>query len=135
MKKTLKITDFLLDSLKLSLNRFTKAKFGFMFLINIFKLPNFLTDKRVSIISKAKVISSLFVGVLYLLIGIDFLPELITGIFGLFDDTLVLVWSLGIMSEEIEKYKKLPKENIYKNMKKNKKNPNIIENINFKIKD
>ena len=37
-----------------------------------------------------------------------------------------LVWSLGIVNEEIEKYKKIIKEN---------KDPNVIEGIDFHIRD
>ena len=34
--------------------------------------------------------------------GIDFIPEMILGIFGLFDDLFVVIWCLGIINEEIE---------------------------------
>jgi uncharacterized membrane protein YkvA (DUF1232 family) len=58
--------------------------------------------------------------------GIDFIPEMITGLFGLIDDILVMVWSLGIVNEELVKYKKSIKENT---------DPNIIEGVNFHIKN
>ena len=46
--------------------------------------------------------------------------------FGFVDDIFVLVWSLGIVNEEIEKYKKILKDS---------KDPNVIENVNYNIYD
>ena len=126
MKILMKIIDILLNILKKILVRFKDANFGIMFIINLFKLPDFFTDKEVNIISKAKVTSAIFVFLTYLVSGIDFIPEMITGVFGFVDDLFVLLWSLGIISEEIEKYKKLKKE---------RQDPNIIEGVDFWIKD
>ena len=126
MKVLIKITDIFLDILKKTLVRFKDAKFGILFVVNLFKLSDFFTDKEVSIISKSKVTFSIIVAVVYLLSGIDFVPEMITGLFGFIDDVFVLFWSLGIINEEIEKYKKIKKEN---------HNPNIIQGVNFSIKD
>lgn len=126
MKKIMKVIDFLLDVLKRILVRFKDSKFGLLFIINIFSIPDFITDRNVSIISKFKVIFSLGTAILYMVSGIDFIPEMITGVFGLIDDILVVVWSLGIVNEELAKYKKSIKENI---------DPNIIEGVNFHIKD
>lgn len=126
MKKAFNIIDVLLDTLKRTLVRFKNAKFGFLFIINIFKLPDFFTDKEVSIISKAKTGFALLIALGYLVSGIDFLPEMIAGIFGFIDDIVVLVWSLGIVNEEIEKFKKLKKERY---------NPNIIEDVPYSIHD
>lgn len=126
MKKIMKVIDILLDVLKKILVRFKNAKFGLLFIINIFSIPDFITDRNVSIISKFKVIFSLGIAILYMVSGIDFIPEMITGIFGLIDDILVVLWSLGIVNEELEKYKKSIKENI---------DPNIIEGVNYSIKD
>ncbi|CEI73846.1 MULTISPECIES: YkvA family protein [Romboutsia] len=120
------IIDKILNFLKVTLVRFRKAKFGFMFFINIFKLPDLLKESRVSIMSKAKVIFALIVGLLYLILGIDFIPEIILGLFGFIDDLFILIWSLGIINEEIEKYKVIIKTD---------KNSNIIEDVNFNIKD
>ena len=53
-------------------------------------------------------------------------PEMILGIFGLFDDLFVVVWCLGIINEEIEKFKKIIKKD---------KNSNIIEDVQFHIYD
>lgn len=125
MKVLMRILDILLDILKKVLVRFKDAKFGIMFIINLFKLPDFFTDKEVNIISKAKVTSAIFISITYLVSGIDFIPEMITGVFGFVDDLFVLLWSLGIISEEIEKYKKFKKESY---------DPNIIEVVDFTIK-
>lgn len=121
-----KIANIFLDTLKKSLVRFKNAKFGLMFIINIFKLSDFYSDRDINIISKFKVTFAIFISIIYLILGIDFIPEIITGVFGFIDDIFVLFWSLGIINEEIEKYKKLKKE---------KYNPNIIEGVNFSIKD
>lgn len=126
MKVLMRILDILLDILKKVLVRFKDAKFGIMFIINLFKLPDFFTDKEVNIISKAKVTSAIFIATTYLVSGIDFIPEMITGVFGFVDDLFVLLWSLGIISEEIEKYKKFKKESY---------DPNIIEGVDFTIKN
>lgn len=126
MKVLMRILDILLDILKKVLVRFKGAKFGIMFIINLFKLPDFFTDKEVNIISKAKVTSAIFIAITYLVSGIDFIPEMITGVFGFVDDLFVMLWSLGIISEEIEKYKKFKKESY---------DPNIIEGVDFTIKD
>lgn len=126
MNKMSFIIDRLLNALKKTLVRFKNAKFGLLFFINIFKIPDFLSDNRVNIISKAKLIFALAVAVIYIISGIDFIPELITGLFGFVDDAFVLLWSLGIVNEEIEKYKKMIKDS---------KDPNIIEDVKYNIYD
>ncbi|MGL6106198.1 YkvA family protein [Romboutsia sp.] len=126
MDNTMKVVDKLLDSLKRVLGRFRDAKFGLLFFINIFKLPDFFTDRRVNVISKFRVMFALGTAIIYMVSGIDFIPEMITGLFGFIDDIFVIVWSLGIVSEEVEKYKKLVKDD---------KDPNVIEDVDFKIYD
>ncbi len=128
MKDSVKLTDILLDRFKKVLVRFRDAKFGLLFIVNIFKLPDFFTDREVNIISKFKVGFSLGTAILYMVSGIDFIPEIILGAFGFADDIFILVWSLGIVNEEIEKYKKILKEN--ENI-----NKNIIDGVKFDIKD
>jgi uncharacterized membrane protein YkvA (DUF1232 family) len=128
MKDSVKLTDILLDRFKKVLVRFRDAKFGLLFIVNIFKLPDFFTDREVNIISKFKVGFSLGTAILYMVSGIDFIPEIILGAFGFADDLFILVWSLGIVNEEIEKYKKILKEN--ENI-----NKNIIDGVKFDIKD
>lgn len=126
MKFLMRAIDIILDIFKKSLVRFKDAKFGIMFIVNLFKLPDFFTDKEVSIISKSKVAFIIFIALIYLVSGIDFIPEMITGVFGFIDDLFIIFWSLGIVSEEIEKYKKIKKESY---------DPNIIEGVAFSIRD
>ena len=126
MSKMSFVTDMILDTFKRVLVRFKNAKFGLLFFINIFKIPDFLTDNRVNIFSKFKLIFSLLTAILYIISGIDLIPEIITCMFGFIDDIFVLVWSLGIVNEEIEKYKKILKDS---------KDPNVIENVNYNIYD
>lgn len=126
MSKISFATDIILDVLKKVLIRFKNAKFGLMFFVNIFKISDFLSDNRVSIFSKIKSIFSLVIAILYIISGIDLIPEIFIVTFGFIDDFFVLVWSLGIVNEEIEKYK---------NILKDSKDPNVIENVNYNIYD
>jgi uncharacterized membrane protein YkvA (DUF1232 family) len=126
MKVLMKIIDIFLDILKKTLVRFKDGKFGILFIINLFKLPDFYTDENVNMISKSKVTFAILISFIYLMSGIDFVPEMITGIFGFIDDIFVLFWSLGIINEEIETYKKIKKESY---------DPNIIQDVTFSIKD
>ena len=124
MNKISFFTNMILDTLKKVLVRFKNAKFGLLFFVNIFKIPDFLTDNRVNIFSKIKLIFSLSTAILYILSGIDVIPEILLGAFGFVDDIFILVWSLGIVNEEIEKYKKILKDS---------KDPNVIENVRYNI--
>lgn len=126
MKIILRLIDIFLDTFKKTLVRFKNSKFGILFIVNLFKLPDFYKDKSVNIISKYKVTFTILITFVYLLSGIDFIPEVITGIFGFIDDLFVLFWSFGIINEELEMYKKIRKDTI---------NPNIIEGVTFSIKD
>lgn len=126
MNRFIKVIDILLNQLKKVLVRFRKSKFGLLFIVNIFKIPDFMTDRRVSIISKFKVIFAFGVALLYMVSGIDFIPEMITGVFGLVDDLFIFIWCLGIINEEVEKYKEIIKE---------ENAPNIIKNVKFSVKD
>ena len=126
MSKISFATNIILDIFKKVLIRFKNAKFGLLFFINIFKISDFLSDNRVSIISKIKSIFSLATAILYIISGIDLIPEIFIGTFGFIDDLFVLVWSWGIVNEEIEKYKKILKDS---------KDPNVIENVNYNIYD
>ena len=123
MEKINIIINLLLNFLKKILVRFKYSKFGILFIVNLFKLPHFMTDNKVNILSKLKVVASIFIAVFYFVSAIDIIPEILTGPLGLLDDLIVLIWSLGIMSEEVEKYKK------------SINNTNIIENVKFEIKD
>ena len=126
MSKISFATNIILDIFKKVLIRFKNAKFGLLFFINIFKISDFLSDNRVSIFSKIKSIFSLATAILYIISGIDLIPEIFIGTFGFIDDLFVLVWSLGIVNEEIEKYEKILKDS---------KDPNVIENVNYNIYD
>ncbi|MPM50983.1 hypothetical protein SDC9_97729 [bioreactor metagenome] len=126
MNRFIKVIDILLNQLKKILVRFRKSKFGLLFIVNIFKIPDFITDRRVSIISKFKVIFAFGVALLYMVSGVDFIPEMITGVFGLVDDLFIFIWCLGIINEEVEKYKEIIKE---------ENAPNIIKNVKFSVKD
>lgn len=126
MKTLLNVINVLLDQLKKILVRFKNAKFGLLFFINIFKIPDFLTDIRVSIFSKLRLIFAVIVSILYIVSSVDLIPEIIIGAFGFIDDILVLIWSLGIVSEEIEKYKRMINES---------KDPKIIDDVNYSVRD
>ena len=67
MSKMSFVTDMILDTFKRVLVRFKNAKFGLLFFINIFKIPDFLTDNRVNIFSKFKLIFSLLTAILYII--------------------------------------------------------------------
>lgn len=126
MKKVIKGFELFLDIFKKKLVKLKNNKFGISYLINLFKVWNFYKDKDVSLISKFKVTFSIIIALIYLILGIDFIPEFLLGAFGFVDDLIVIIWSLEIVNNEIEKYKKLKKEI---------KNSNIIEGVTFSIKD
>ncbi|MFL8711548.1 YkvA family protein [Clostridioides sp. GD02377] len=106
--------------------RFKKAKFGLLFIFDLLKLPDFMTDKRINIVYKVKVVSVLIFTISYFVSGVDIIPEMLTGAFGFIDDIIVLIWSIGIVNEEINRYRNITKED---------KHSNIIENVEFSIKD
>ncbi|MCC0680422.1 DUF1232 domain-containing protein [Clostridioides sp. ES-S-0005-03] len=118
--------DIILDTLKKILVRFKNAKFGLLFIFDLLKLPDFMTDKRINIIDKVKVVSVLVFTVSYFVSGIDIIPEMLAGAFGFIDDAIVLIWSIGIVNEEINKYRIIAKQD---------KHSNIIENVESSIKD
>ena len=126
MKKVIKGFELFLDIFKKKLVKLKNNKFGISYLINLFKVPNFYKDKDISLISKFKVTFAILIALIYLILGIDFIPEFLLGAFGFVDDLIVIIWSLEIVNNEIEKYKKLKKEI---------KNSNIIEGVTFSIKD
>ncbi|MGX9757437.1 YkvA family protein [Clostridioides difficile] len=121
-----RVIDIVLDTLKKILVRFKTAKFGLLFIFDLLKLPDFMTDKRINIINKVRVVSVLVFTVSYFVSGIDIIPEMIAGAFGFVDDVIVLIWSIGIVNEEINKYRIIAKKD---------KHSNIIENVEFSIKD
>ncbi|MER0281475.1 DUF1232 domain-containing protein [Clostridioides difficile] len=121
-----RMVNIILDFFKKILVRFKKAKFGLLFIFDLLKLPDFMTDKRINIVYKVKVVSILIFTISYFVSGVDIIPEMLTGAFGFIDDIIVLIWSIGIVNEEI---------NRYRNITKKDKHSNIIENVEFSIKD
>ncbi|NMS90291.1 DUF1232 domain-containing protein [Clostridioides difficile] len=121
-----RVVNIILDFLKKILVRFKNSKFGLLFIFDLLKLPDFMTDKRINIVYKVKVVSVLIFTISYFVSGIDIIPEMLTGAFGFIDDIIVLIWSIGIVNEEI---------NRYRNITKKDKHSNIIENVEFSIKD
>lgn len=121
-----RMVNIILDFLKKILVRFKNAKFGLLFIFDLLKLPDFMTDKRINIVYKVKIVSVLIFTISYFVSGVDIIPEMLTGVFGFIDDIIVLIWSIGIVNEEI---------NRYRNITKKDKHSNIIENVEFSIKD
>lgn len=126
MKNIISYIDFFLDLLKRVLVRFKDNKFGLSFILNIFVLPDFFADKNVNIFSKFRVLFSLALPIIYFVSVIDIVPEILTGVFGYIDDIMVMTFSLGKVNEELHRYKKSIKDN---------KDPNVIDGVNFHIKD
>ncbi|MBU5336829.1 YkvA family protein [Intestinibacter bartlettii] len=124
--KFVNILNRLLDWFKLVLVRFKNAGFGLFFIKNVFIIPDFFKDKDASIFSKIKVVLTFFVTLLYFMSSIDLIPEILLGGFGFIDDIFVLMWSIGLVNEEINNYKIE-----FENSPKSK----IIENVNWKIHD
>lgn len=126
MESLKRVVNIILDFLKKILVRFKNAKFGLLFIFDLLKLPDFMTDRRINIVYKVKVVSVLIFTISYFVSGVDIIPEMLTGAFGFIDDIIVLIWSIGIVNEEI---------NRYRNITKKDKHSNIIENVEFSIKD
>lgn len=126
MESLKRVVNVILDFFKKILVRFKNAKFGLLFIFDLLKLPDFMTDKRISIVYKVKVVSVLIFTISYFVSGVDIIPEMLTGGFGFIDDIIVLIWSIGIVNEEINRYRDITKKD---------KHSNIIENVEFSIKD
>ena len=116
----------MLDRLKRVVVRLRETGFGFGLIFNIFKIPSFLSDHRVSVIKKAKVIIISILMTSYFISGLDLVPELMFGIFGFADDTVLLILGLRTINKEIEIYKKMPKDDT---------RPNIIKDVKYSVKD
>ena len=126
MKKNKNIITKSISLMKRISKRMIELKFGLSYIINIFSIPDFIFDKEVNIIQKLKLIFALGIVVIYTVSPIDIVPEAFAGIFGMLDDFAITIFNLNIMNDEIEKYKK--------EVKKRKKS-NIIEDVDFEIKD
>lgn len=120
------IINIVLDILKKFWSDLKMLNLVWFFVFDLLKLPDFMTDKRINIVDKIKVISVLIFTISYFVSGVDIIPEMIAGAFGFIDDAIVLIWSIGIVNEEINKYRVIAKKD---------KHSNIIENVEFSIKD
>lgn len=134
MNKATNTSDRLLNSLKKVLVKFKDAGFGFKFIKNLPKLADYLSDRNVSILGKAKVCFSFIATLIYFVFAIDIIPELLFGPIGLLDDAFMIIWAIGNINEELANYKG-PEEVQYRNSRKVYKDPNIIDDVEFKIKD
>lgn len=118
------------------MSKFNRLKYSWSFLKNIFSFRKFLQDDRVNVLSKVKTLGALALGIVYLISPIDIVPELFTGFIGGVDDALILGYFLKIINDEIERYKHLPKGHTNNQVyKPSYSDGNIIENVNYKIKD
>ncbi|WP_455542615.1 YkvA family protein [Intestinibacter sp.] len=124
--KFLNLINRLLDWIKLILVRFKNAGFGIFFIKNLFVLPDFFVDREVNIFSKTKVVFTFLLTLFYFMSSIDFMPEVLFGGFGFIDDLLILMWSIGLINEQLSSYKK---------KLENGKRTKIIEDVNWKIHD
>ena len=126
MNDKLSIINRLLDWFKLVLVRFKNAGFGIFFIKNLFILPEFFKDREANVFSKIKIVSTFLVTIFYFMSSIDFIPEILLGGLGFIDDVFILVWSIGLINEELNKYKVE-----FENSPKSK----IIENDKWEIHD
>ena len=121
MNDKLSIINRLLDWFKLVLVRFKNAGFGIFFIKNLFILPEFFKDREANVFSKIKIVSTFLVTIFYFMSSIDFIPEILLGGLGFIDDVFILVWSIGLINEELNKYKvefeNSPKSKIIENVK------------------
>lgn len=134
MNKTTNTSSRLLDSLKRVLVRFKEAGFGVKFIKNLPKLADYLTDRHVSIIGKFKVFFSFVATLIYFVFPIDIIPEVLLGPFAFIDDLFLLIWAIGNINEELENYSG-PEDAGIRGSKKVYKDPNVIDDVNFEIKD
>lgn len=134
MNKTMNTGNRFLDSLKRVLVRFKDAGFGIKFIKNLPKVADYFSDKNVSILGKSKVFLSFVVTLIYFVFAIDVIPEVLFGPIGFLDDIFVIIWMIGIVNEELSKYSG-PQDFSSKSNKKVYKDPNIIDDVTYSIKD
>ncbi|SHK02606.1 YkvA family protein [Tepidibacter formicigenes] len=104
-----------------------KLKYALSFFKRINVLSKFITDNRVSNLKKLKVIGALLFGFIYFLSPIDIIPEVVLGL-GLIDDGVILLYLLTTINEELDIYEKINKTS-------NQNYNEILENVDYKIKD
>ena len=134
MNKTMNISNRFLDSFKRVLVKFRKAGFGIRFIKNLSKVADYFNDRDVSLIGKAKIFFAFLATLIYFVFAIDIIPELLFGPIGFLDDAFMVIWMVGTINEELEKYKGMQNSSI-RGSKKVYKDPNIIDDANFSIKD
>ena len=134
MNKTMNTGNRFLDIFKKILVRFREAGFGIKFIKNLPKVSDYFSDRNVSFLGKAKVLFTFVATLIYFVFSIDIIPEILFGPLGFLDDTFMIIWAIGIINEELSKYKG-PKEPSLRSNKKVYKDPNIIDDANYSIKD
>ena len=134
MNKTINSGNRFLDGFKKVLVKFREAGFGVKFIKNLPKVADYFSDRNVSILGKAKVLFSFITALIYFVFSIDIIPEILFGPLGFLDDTFMIIWAVGIINEELAKYKG-PQDPVLRSNKKVYKDPNIIDDVSFSIKD
>ncbi len=134
MNKTMNTGNRFLDSFKRILVRFKEAGFGIGFIKNLPKVADYFSDRNVSFLGKAKVFFSFVATLIYFVFSIDVIPEALFGPLGFFDDAFMIIWAIGIINEELSKYKG-PQDPYERSGKKVYKDPNIIDDASYSIKD
>lgn len=134
MNKTMNTGNRFLAIFKKILVRFREAGFGIKFIKNLPKVSDYFSDRNVSFLGKAKVLFSFVATLIYFVFSIDIIPEILFGPLGFLDDTFMIIWAIGIINEELSKYKG-PQEPSLRSNKKVYKDPNIIDDANYSIKD
>ena len=134
MNKTMNTGNRFLDVFKRILVKFRDAGFGIGFIKNLPKVADYFSDRDVSFLGKAKVFFSFVATLIYFVFAIDIIPEVLFGPIGFLDDAFMIIWMIGTINEELEKYKG-PKDPQFRSNKKVYKDPNIIDDASYSIKD
>ena len=79
-------------------------------------------------------VTSFVATLIYFVFAIDIIPEALFGPIGFLDDAIMIIWMIGNISEELDKYKG-PQDLDIRYSKKVYKDPNIIDDADYIIKD
>lgn len=134
MKKSIGSNNIFFHILKKVLVKFKNAGFGIGLIKNFPKVSDYFNDRNVSFLGKCKVLFSFIATLIYFVFSIDIIPEVLFGPLGFLDDAFMIIWAIGIINEELAKYKG-PKDNSIRGNKKVYKDPNIIDDAVYSIKD
>lgn len=134
MNKTMNTGNRFLDVFKRILVKFRDAGFGVKLIKNLPKLADYFNDRNVSLLGKGKVFFSFVATLIYFVFAIDIIPEALFGPIGFLDDAIMIIWMIGNISEELDKYKG-PQDSDIRYSKKVYKGPNIIDDADYIIKD